>query len=68
MALPSIVTPEYQCVIPSTKQEITYRPFLIKEEKLLLLSQESGEVLDETRTIAKILDLRKQSVLQKKEL
>ena len=56
MALPSIVTPEFTCVIPSTKQEITYRPFLIKEEKLLLLSQESGEIVEQTKTIAKILD------------
>ena len=41
MALPSIVTPEYRTIIPSTKQEITYRPFLVKQEKVLLTAQES---------------------------
>jgi len=55
MALPTIVTPEYQCVIPSTGQEITYRPFLMKEEKLLLLAQEAGDVNDQTQSISKVL-------------
>jgi hypothetical protein len=55
MALPTIVTPEYQCVIPSTGQDITYRPFLMKEEKLLLLAQESGEINDQTQSIITVL-------------
>jgi len=55
MALPTIVTPEYQCVIPSTGQEITYRPFLMKEEKLLLLAQEAGELNEITKSIVTVL-------------
>ena len=55
MALPTIVTPEYQCVIPSTGQEINYRPFLMKEEKLLLLAQEAGDVNEQTQSISKVL-------------
>ena len=42
MSLPKINTPEYRLVIPSTDEEIRYRPFLVKEEKLLLIAQETG--------------------------
>ena len=43
MPLPTIATPTYELVLPSTKQEIKYRPFLVKEEKLLVLALESEE-------------------------
>ena len=43
MTLPKINVPEYTLVVPSTEEEIKFRPFLVKEEKLLLLSQESGD-------------------------
>ena len=42
MSLPKINTPEYRLNIPSTDEEIKYRPFLVKEEKLLLIAQETG--------------------------
>ena len=42
MSLPKINTPTYRLNIPSTDEEITYRPFLVKEEKLLLIAQETG--------------------------
>jgi len=42
MSLPKINTPEYSLVVPSTDEEITYRPFLVKEEKVLLVAQETG--------------------------
>ena len=42
MSLPKINAPEYRLTIPSTDEEITYRPFLVKEEKLLLIAQETG--------------------------
>ena len=41
MALPKITTPTYELVIPSTDEKIKYRPFLVKEEKILLLAMES---------------------------
>jgi len=41
MTLPKIVTPTYELEIPSSKEKITYRPFLVKEEKILLLAQEA---------------------------
>ena len=43
MALPAIAVPTHELEIPSNKEKITYRPFLVKEEKLLLLANESGE-------------------------
>ena len=42
MSLPKINTPEYKLNVPSTDEEISYRPFLVKEEKLLLIAQETG--------------------------
>ena len=43
MTLPKINVPEYSLVVPSTDEEIKFRPFLVKEEKLLLMAQETGE-------------------------
>ena len=43
MTLPIINAPEYSLVIPSTGVEVKYRPFLVKEEKLLLIAQETGD-------------------------
>lgn len=42
MSLPKINAPEYRLNVPSTDEEIRYRPFLVKEEKLLLIAQETG--------------------------
>ena len=42
MTLPIINSPEYRLNIPSTDEEIRYRPFLVKEEKILLIAQETG--------------------------
>ncbi len=41
MPLPKIATPTYELVIPSTKKKIKYRPFLVKEEKVLIIAMES---------------------------
>ena len=41
MALPKLVTPEYTITVPSTGEEIKFRPFLVKEEKVLLIALES---------------------------
>ena len=42
MSLPKINAPEYTLVIPSTDEEVKFRPFLVKEEKVLLIAQETG--------------------------
>ena len=49
MALPKLETKTYTLTLPSTGEEIKYRPFLMKEQKILLMAQESekdGEVID----------------------
>ena len=43
MPLPTLSTPKYQLTIPSTKEKITYRPFVVKEEKVLLSALESSD-------------------------
>lgn len=43
MALPSLSAPEFTTTLPSTGQEIKYRPFLVKEEKILLQAQEGEQ-------------------------
>ena len=43
MTLPVINTPTYELEVPSTKEKLTYRPFLVKEEKILLLAMEEEE-------------------------
>ena len=43
MALPTMDLPTYELEIPSTKKKIKYRPFLVKEEKVLLLALESED-------------------------
>ena len=43
MALPKLTTPQYELEVPSTGEKIKYRPWLIKEQKILLMAQESEE-------------------------
>ena len=55
MSLPKINTPEYKLNIPSTDEEINYRPFLVKEEKLLLIAQETGDERAQYRAIQNLI-------------
>ena len=43
MALPKLTTPTYELEVPSTDEKIQFRPFLVKEEKILLIALESGK-------------------------
>jgi len=43
MALPKLETPVYTLTIPSTDEEIKYRPFLVKEQKRMIMAQESED-------------------------
>jgi hypothetical protein len=43
MALPKLQTTEYKLTLPSTQEEIKFRPFLVKEQKILMIAQESGD-------------------------
>ena len=56
MALPKVALPTYELEVPSNGKKIKYRPFVVKEEKLLLLALESGndkQIEDATRTLLK---------------
>lgn len=55
MPLPKIVTPSYELTLPSNGKKIKYRPFLVKEEKILILAIESGNMKDITRSIKDVL-------------
>lgn len=55
MPLPKIATPTYELTLPSNKKKITYRPFLVKEEKILILAMESGESSEITRAVKTVL-------------
>ena len=43
MALPKLNTPTYELELPSTAEKIKYRPFLVKDQKVLMMAQDSGE-------------------------
>ena len=55
MALPTINTPTYELEVPSTDEKIKYRPFLVKEEKILLIAMESGKQKDIITAIKQIV-------------
>ena len=43
MPLPSIETPTYELKLPSSNKKIKYRPFLVKEEKILIIALDSKD-------------------------
>ncbi len=55
MPLPKIAAPTYELVLPSTKATIQYRPFLVKEEKLLVLALESEDTKQITTAIKTVI-------------
>ncbi len=55
MPLPKIATPTYELELPSTKQAIKFRPFLVKEEKLLVLALESEDTKNITTAIKTVI-------------
>ena len=55
MPLPKISTPTYELELPSSGETIEYRPFLVREEKLLVLAMESEDTKSITRAIKEVL-------------
>ena len=51
MALPQIKTPEFITSLPSTGEKIVYRPFLVKEEKVLLMAQQGKDEKEVVRAV-----------------
>ena len=56
MSLPKLNTPTYQLVLPSTEKKIKFRPFLVKEQKLLLMAQNSNDKNEMIEAIAQIIE------------
>ena len=55
MALPKLTTPTYELEIPSTDEKIKYRPFLVKEEKILMMAMESKKSSDIVQAVKDIV-------------
>tara|TARA_R100000030_G_scaffold53780_1_gene40435 strand:+ start:622 stop:1338 length:717 start_codon:yes stop_codon:yes gene_type:complete len=55
MPLPTIATPTYSLELPSTKKTIKYRPFLVKEEKLLVLALETESQKEITTAVKSVI-------------
>ena len=55
MPLPKIATPTYELELPSTEETIKFRPFLVKEEKLLVLALESEDTKQITTAIKTVI-------------
>ena len=56
MALPQVNTPTYELAVPSTDKKLKYRPFLVKEEKILMIAMEGKEqsgIIDAVKQIVK---------------
>ena len=56
MPLPKINTPTHELVLPSTGKKIKYRPFLVREEKILVMAMESEDMKQVTTAIVDILN------------
>lgn len=55
MGLPKISHPTFKLTLPSTKQEVAFRPFLVKEEKIMLIAQSSEDPADIVRSIKQVV-------------
>ena len=55
MALPKLETPVYTLTIPSTDEEVKYRPFLMKEQKRMMIAQESEDDTEITDAINQLI-------------
>ena len=56
MSLPKINYPLFDVVIPSSNQKIKMRPFLVKEEKILLMAQTTGNAQDIVSSITQVVN------------
>ena len=68
MALPKVVLPTYELVIPSNGKKIKYRPFVVKEEKVLLLALETKDEKEIERSVRDLLKACIQSRVKLEDL
>ena len=55
MPLPTISTPTYELTLPSSDKKIKYRPFLVKEEKILIIAMESEDTKQNARAVKDVI-------------
>ena len=55
MPLPTISTPTYELTLPSSNKKIRYRPFLVKEEKILIIAMESQDTKQIARAVKDVI-------------
>ena len=55
MALPKLKTPEFKLTLPSTQEEVRYRPFLVREQKILMIAQESEDEIQIADALASLM-------------
>ena len=55
MALPKVNTPTYELILPSTGQRVAYRPYLVKEEKIIMLAAESNDEKQMVRAVKDVI-------------
>ena len=68
MSLPKIAVMKHELPLPSTGKKVTYRPFLVKEEKILMMAMQGGEAPDIIRTLRDIIESCVESELDIKSL
>ena len=56
MALPQLNSVKYELTLPSTGEKVEYRPFLVKEEKALMIAQNTGVEADMLRAVESIIE------------
>ena len=55
MALPKLASAKFELTLPSTGEKVEYRPFLVKEEKALMIAQQSGKSEDIMRAVKDVI-------------
>ena len=66
--LPKLVTPKYDMIVPSTGESITYRPYVVKEEKILLIAMESQSDTAIEKAVSDIIKACVESPIKMKTL
>ena len=57
MALPKLASAKFELTLPSTGEKIEYRPFLVKEEKALMIAQQSNKTEDMMRVVQDVIQV-----------
>ena len=66
--LPKIVTPKYDMIVPSTGETVTYRPYVVREEKILLIAIESRSEIAVEKAVTDIIKTCIESPIDMKKL